>query len=121
MYRFRGILTILSPLWLSEVGAKRVEKEFNLRAHMRSIREGERPPPDMSLEELFHKAKGYIGRDDPTSDDKKLELKLKIQGFKNMPAIYMLCEFGSTNLRHYESMTNVRHSQGSSTWVVMDL
>ncbi|OJA18720.1 hypothetical protein AZE42_01247 [Rhizopogon vesiculosus] len=91
VYRFRGILSIVSPLWLSEVGSKRVEGELNLRARMRSIREGERAPPDMTLEELFNGARGYLGRKDHlTDDDEKLELKLKIQGFKNMPAVYML-------------------------------
>jgi hypothetical protein len=72
-----------------------VEGELNLRARVRCIREGERPPHEITLEELFHNTKGYLGRTskDLTDDDEKLELKVKIQGFKNMPAVYMLCEF----------------------------
>lgn len=70
-----------------------MEGELNLRARKRCIHEGERLPPEMTLEELFHKE--YLGRTskDLTDDDEKLELKVKIQGFKNMPAVYMLCEF----------------------------
>jgi hypothetical protein len=104
VYRFRGILSIFSPLWLSEVGVRRVEGELNLRARMRSMREGERRPPEMTLEELFNSSRGYLGRKDLTDDDEKLELKVKIQGFKNMPAVYMLCEFGrsyGTNPSYY--------------------
>ncbi|KAJ8581277.1 hypothetical protein M405DRAFT_847144 [Rhizopogon salebrosus TDB-379] len=84
------VIGIFSPLWLSEVGVRRVEGELNLRARMRSMREGERRPPEMTLEELFNSSRGYLGRKDLTDDDEKLELKVKIQGFKNMPAVYML-------------------------------
>lgn len=70
-----------------------MEGEFNLRARMRSVREGERPPPDVTLEQLFHKTSGYLGHKNLTNDDEQPELKLKIQGFKNMPAVYMSCGF----------------------------
>jgi hypothetical protein len=89
-YRFRGILSIHSPVWLSQVGVKRVEAELNLRANTRSMREGERPPPTMTIEGLFNKKTGYLGRASlPNDDELKLELRLQIQGFKNFPAVYM--------------------------------
>ncbi|KAG1757586.1 hypothetical protein EDB19DRAFT_1934808 [Suillus lakei] len=88
-YRFRGILSIRSPVWLSQVGVKRVETELNQLAYTRSMREGERHPPAITLEELFHKKTGYLGRTPAPGDDDELELRLKIQGFKNFPALYM--------------------------------
>lgn len=88
-YRFRGILSIRSPVWLSQVGVKRVEAELNLRANTRSMREGERPPSTITLEGLFNKKTGYLGRTPVPDDDDRLALRLKIQGFKNFPALYM--------------------------------
>lgn len=88
-YRFRGILSIHSPFWLSQLGVKRVEAELNLRANTRSMREGERPPSIITLEGLFNRNTGYLGRTPVPGDDDELELRLKIQGFRNFPALYM--------------------------------
>lgn len=89
-YRFRGILSIHSPAWLSQVGVKRVEAELNLRANTRSMREGERPTPTITIEGLFNRKTGYLGRTPvPGGNELKLELRVKIQGFKNFPALYM--------------------------------
>lgn len=93
-YRFRGILSIHSPFWLSQLGVKRVEAELNLRANTRSMREGERPPSIITLEGLFNRKTGYLGRTPVPGDDDELELRLKIQGFRNFPALYMTCKFG---------------------------
>jgi hypothetical protein len=48
----------------------------------------------MTIEGLFNKKTGYLGRASlPNDDELKLELRLQIQGFKNFPAVYMACEF----------------------------
>lgn len=90
-FRFRGILTIHSPVWLSPVGVKQVEAELNLRANTRSMREGERPPSTITLEALFNRKTGYLWRTPVPGDNDEFELglRLKIQGFKNFPALYM--------------------------------
>ncbi|KAG0708849.1 hypothetical protein DFH29DRAFT_870483 [Suillus ampliporus] len=69
---------------------------------------GERVSSTITLEELFHRAKGYLGRP-PSGDDDDLELKLKIQGFKNLSAVYM------------SSLIYNIFSQASSKWTVMAL
>lgn len=89
-YRFRGILSIRFPFWLSQVGVKRVEAELNSRALTRSMREGQRPLPAITLEELFRLKNKYLGRTLVSGDNEELELRLKIQGFKNFPALYMM-------------------------------
>ncbi|KAG2159851.1 uncharacterized protein EDB93DRAFT_1244623 [Suillus bovinus] len=88
-FRFRGNLSIRSPGWLSQVGVKRVEAELNLRANTRSMCAGQRPPATITLEELFNRKTGYLGRPPAPGDDDELELRLQIQGFRNFPALYM--------------------------------
>lgn len=89
--RFRGIMKIANPDWLSDFGLKTVETELNLRANERALREGERSPPQLTLEDLF--GNGLLATSDNATWRKEDETKLMvlIQGEKNMPAIYMHC------------------------------
>ncbi|KAG1749979.1 uncharacterized protein EDB91DRAFT_1244577 [Suillus paluster] len=102
-YRFRGILSIQRTDWLSQLGLKRVEAELNLRARTRGMREGERVPSLVTLEELY---KGYLGHTTPPGDDNELELKLKIQGFKNFSAVYMLSKLVPNGLLWHSKNLN---------------
>lgn len=88
-FRFRGILNIGDPEWLSEFGVKIVEAELNLRLKEWCMREGERPKTPLSLKSLFN---GKLLRRKNSSfrnDDGECELLLKIQGERGMPAVFM--------------------------------
>ena len=90
-FRFRGILNIGDPEWLSEFGVKIVEAELNLRLKEWCMREGERPKTPLSLKSLFN---GKLLRRRNSSfrnDDGECELLLKIQGERGMPAVFMHC------------------------------
>ncbi|KAH0832042.1 hypothetical protein J3R83DRAFT_12949 [Lanmaoa asiatica] len=88
-FRFRGILKIANPNWLSDFGLRTVETDLNLRAKERALREGERSPPQLTLEDLFES--GLLTRSDDATWRKEDETKLtvRIQGEKNLPAIFM--------------------------------
>lgn len=90
-FRFRGILKIVDPEWLSDLGLKTIETELNLRANERALREGGRRLPHLTLEGLFESK--LLTRSDDSTWRKEEETKLTvlIQGEKNMPANYMHC------------------------------
>lgn len=91
-FRFRGILKIANPDWLSEFGRKTIETALNLRAKERAMGLGEgsrRAPPELTLDYLFErhlkKARDSTRQEDETC------LTVLIQGEKNMSAVYMVC------------------------------
>ncbi|KAF9241376.1 hypothetical protein BU15DRAFT_73499 [Melanogaster broomeanus] len=90
-FRFRGVLTVANPGWLSDFGLKAVETELNLRAVERSLREGQRKGAQLTLEELF-KSKLLKKSNSAWADEGEEEetrLKILIQGEKNLPAVFM--------------------------------
>lgn len=92
-FRFRGILKIADPDWLSDFGLKTVETELNLRANERALREGERRLPPLTLEGLFESRSRLLTRSDDSTWRKEEGAKLTvlIQGEKSVPASYMQC------------------------------
>lgn len=90
-FRFRGVLKIADPEWLSDFGLKTVETELNLRADERALREGERRGPQLTVEGLF-KGRHLTRSDDSTwKNEEETKLTVLIQGEKNLPASYMQC------------------------------
>ncbi|KAF8555707.1 hypothetical protein OG21DRAFT_1410483 [Imleria badia] len=89
-FRFRGILKIAKPEWLSEFGVKTIETDLNLRAKERAMRlgEGGRKAPQLTLENLFTT---HLTRSINTTWEKEedTQLTVLIQGERNMPAVYM--------------------------------
>ncbi|KAF9229289.1 hypothetical protein BS17DRAFT_722886 [Gyrodon lividus] len=90
-FRFRGVLKIANPDWLSDFGLKTVEAELNLRADECFLREGERRGPQLTLQELFKskllKRSNSAWNDE--SGEEETKLALLIQGKKNLPAVFM--------------------------------
>ncbi|KAF8442940.1 hypothetical protein L210DRAFT_862013 [Boletus edulis BED1] len=98
-FRFRGVLKIADPNWLSDFGIKIVEAEINLRAkqHALGLGEGARSRiPQLTLEYLFqrHLTKSH----DATHKDGEVKLMVLIQGEENMPAVYMRSSYAPTGL-----------------------
>ncbi|KAG6332360.1 hypothetical protein ID866_6725 [Astraeus odoratus] len=116
-FRFRGVLKIANPDWLSDRGKKLVEAELDLRWYERSMREGERRGPQLTLEGLFTndllKRKNSAVRHDDDDDDDACELLIQIQGERGMSAVFMLSRAIPTGLlwnskdsqRQYEILT----------------
>lgn len=88
-FRFRGILKITNPDWLSDFGLKTVETELNLRAKECALREGERWPSQLTLEGLFGNRPLTTSNDSSWRKEDETKLTVLIQGEKNMPAVYM--------------------------------
>lgn len=90
-FRFRGILKIANPGWLSDFGIKTVEAELNARAKERAFRlgEGARNPPQLTLENLFgtHLTQSNHSR----QKEGERRLTVLVQGERNMPANFMFC------------------------------
>ncbi|KAL4064669.1 hypothetical protein V8B97DRAFT_1875874 [Scleroderma yunnanense] len=111
-FRFRGILNIANPEWLSEFGVKMVEAELNLRWTEWSVREGERRGPSLTLEGLFGN-RLLRRRNSSLKNDDGCELSLKVQGERGMPAVFILSEKAPQGLlwtsndwnRQYEVLT----------------
>ncbi|KIJ68445.1 hypothetical protein HYDPIDRAFT_106640 [Hydnomerulius pinastri MD-312] len=90
-FRFRGVLKIANPSWLSDFGLKTVESELNLRADERALREGERRGQQLTLEGLFKSKllrKSNFAWDDETEEE-ETKLTILIQGEKSLAAVFM--------------------------------
>lgn len=98
-FRFRGILKIADPNWLSDFGLKTVETELNLRAHERALREGERAPPPLTLEGLFQSRLLTPSCDATWRKEDEAKLTVLVQGEKSYPAVYMRCELSRGAVR----------------------
>jgi hypothetical protein len=92
-FRFRGVLKIADPDWLSDFGLKTVEAELNLRADERALREGERRGLQLTLNGLFKskllKRSNSAWNDE--SEEEETKLTILIQGEKSLPAVFMQC------------------------------
>ncbi|KIJ21745.1 hypothetical protein PAXINDRAFT_5887 [Paxillus involutus ATCC 200175] len=90
-FRFRGVLKIADPDWLSDFGLKTVEAELNLRADERALREGERRGLQLTLNGLFKskllKRSNSAWNDE--SEEEETKLTILIQGEKSLPAVFM--------------------------------
>lgn len=90
-FRFRGILKIADPGWLSDFGLKTIEAELNLRAKERALRlgEGERRTHQLTLESLFENRLLTRSNDATWRGEDETRLTVLIQGEKNLPANFM--------------------------------
>ncbi|KAG9315798.1 hypothetical protein JVU11DRAFT_3447 [Chiua virens] len=113
-FRFRGLLKIADPDWLSDDGLKTIEDELNLRIRVRALCEGERVPPQpLTLEGLFGCSRLARSDDATWPKDDETKLMVKIQGEKNMPAVFMSSDVvpngllwtSKTHNRNYEVAT----------------
>ncbi|KAH7883592.1 hypothetical protein F5I97DRAFT_1894125 [Phlebopus sp. FC_14] len=98
-FRFRGVLRIANPDWLSEFGLKTVEAELNLRASERAVREGERRGPPLTLESLFRSR--LLKRSNSAwnnEGDDETKLNILVQGGKGLPAVFMQSSRAPTGL-----------------------
>jgi len=95
--RFRGVLCIESLSWMTASGRTRVQAELEHRLQQRAVREGERQYRELQLIDLFDEATGFLGTGfTRTTSNRRaareagLKLKVRIQGEKGMPAVYMI-------------------------------
>ena len=95
-FRFRGILKIADPKWLSDFGVKTIETDLNLRVKERGM--GGRRMPQLTLEDLFGI---HLTRSNNATWRKEEDARLTvlIQGERNMPAVYMHSTCHSTLAR----------------------
>ncbi|EED83933.1 predicted protein [Postia placenta Mad-698-R] len=87
--RFRGVLEIKSPSWLTLVARKSIEEEIHRRDRVLAERGGRRVPSKSPDLEWIYRQRGYNAN----------VIKVLIQGMKYLPAVFLMSKEVPNGLR----------------------
>lgn len=116
-FRFRGVLRVAEPDWLSDFGVKIVEAELNER--LAELCMGSRIRESITLEDLFRaKVLDSHKTSNENNEENGLYLSLRIQGERGLPAVFMGCKYYILCDIYFDI---VFYSPSSTPWAPMEL